>query len=151
MWNLGQDTDRWYWQPLPLEPAAIWPGQRGLGRPWLTPSLGGLPTADLRHWACQGWASTPPPSLGAGGGAVLWAPSTPRLGTKDVLSLSGICSQSGSLWRELCLPSRRRFSRGEKPLPVHSCLNTPHSGKGESGSVLTAPPAEANIQRACSL
>lgn len=55
--NPGQDPDRRCWQPHPLEPEAIWPGQRGLRRPWLTPSLGGLPTADLRHWARQGWAT----------------------------------------------------------------------------------------------
>lgn len=35
---------------LPLQPVAIWPGQRGHHRPWLIPSPGSLPTAGLRHW-----------------------------------------------------------------------------------------------------
>lgn len=54
----SQDSDLRHWQTLLLQPAAIWPGQRGRYRPWLVPNSGSLPTAGLRHWT-HGAGCTP--------------------------------------------------------------------------------------------
>lgn len=73
LWAEGQvrrsspDTNHRGWQALLPEPAAIWPGQRGRPRPWLSFSLGSLPRcspASLSSIPCHG--------LGLGKGWTGW-------------------------------------------------------------------------------
>lgn len=69
----------------PTGAEAIWPGQRALCRPWLSPSLGSLPAAGLRHRACRGQLHPLPGLRGrAGQSQGLLAPQPPHPPRQEV-------------------------------------------------------------------